>query len=72
MGNSADTPSRNDEYPYCLEHAKEDAKLFCGTCKELACIQCIMKSNKHYDHECTLAFVKHKEEVMSSMEPMEM
>ena len=74
MGDTTvNTPSRN-VVQCCFEHAEEELKLYCETCGELICYQCIMKSGKHHDHDYTsskIAFEKYKEEITSSLEPME-
>ena len=70
--NSADRPAR---LPYCLKHVKEEARLYCGMCNELVCLQCIMKGGSHHDHEYTLlneAFEKQEQEITSLLGPMDM
>ena len=72
-GTTVNTPSRN-VVQCCFEHAEEELKLYCETCGKLVCYQCIMKSGKHHDHDYTLfkiAIEKYKEEITSSLEPME-
>ena len=68
-----DTPPRN-VVRHCLEHPKEEIKLHCETCGELACYKCGLKGGRHHDHEYNeldIAFEKYKEEITSSLEPME-
>ena len=58
----------------CFKHAEEELKLYCETCGELICYQCIMKGSKHHDHDYALlpiAFEKYMKEITSSLEPME-
>ena len=72
-GTKIDTPSRNMA-EYCFEHAEEELKLYCETCGELVCLQCVIKGGKHHDHDYTLlkvAFEKYKNVILSSLEPME-
>ena len=72
-GTTVNSPSRN-EVQCCFEHAEEELKLYCETCGELVCYQCIMKGGKHHDHDYALlqiAFEKYKKEITSSLEPME-
>ena len=72
-GTTVNSPSRN-VVQCCFEHAEEELKLYCETCGELVCYQCIMKGSKHHDHDYALlqiAFEKYKEEITSSLEPME-
>ena len=59
---------------YCFDHVDEELKVYCETCGKLVCLQCIMKGCKHHDHDYALlkiAFTKYKEEIASSLEPME-
>ena len=58
----------------CFEHVEEEYKLYCKTCGELACYKCGLNNGKHHSHdyeELDQAFEKYKEEIMSSVEPME-
>ena len=58
----------------CFEHHEEELRLYCETCGELVCVQCITKDGKHHDHDCTVlkkAFEKYKEKIASFLEPME-
>ena len=68
-GTTVNSPSRN-EVQHCFEHAEEELKLYCETCRELVCYQCVIKGGKHHDHDYVL-FEKYKEEITSSLEPME-
>ena len=59
---------------FCFEHREEELRLYCETCGELVCVQCIVKDGRHHDHDCAVlkkAFDSYKEEIMSSLEPME-
>ena len=59
---------------FCFEHREEESRLYCETCGELVCVQCIMKNGRHHDHDCAVlkeAFDSYKEEIASSLEPME-
>ena len=59
---------------FCFVHPEEELILYCETCGELVCVQCIMKDGKHHDHDYALikkAFDSYKEEIASSLEPME-
>ena len=72
-GTKVATPPKNMA-EYCFEHAEEELKLYCETCGELVCLQCAIKGGKHHDHDHTLlkvAFEKYKNEIVSSLEPME-
>ena len=59
---------------FCFEHREEELRLYCETCGELVCVQCIMKDGRHHDHDCAVlkkAFDSYNSEIMSSLEPME-
>ena len=59
---------------HCFEHPEEELKLYCEPCGELVCYQCVIKGSKHHNHDYALlkeAFEKYKEEITSSLEPME-
>ena len=62
------------KFRYCFEHCGVELGLHCETCGELVCAQCVVKGGKHHDHDCAVferAFEKYKEEITSSLEPME-
>ena len=72
-GTTVNSPSKN-EVQCCFEHAEEELKLYCETCGKLVCYQCVIKGGKHHDHDYALlqiALEKYKEEITSSLEPME-
>ena len=72
-GTTINTPSRNVAF-HCSEHVEEEMKLYCETCGVLICLQCVLKTGKHHDHDCSplkKAFEKYKEEMTSFMEPLE-
>ena len=59
---------------HCFVHEDKELELYCETCGELICLKCVTKSGKHYSHdyeELNVAFEKYKEEITSSLEPME-
>ena len=59
---------------HCFVHEDKELELYCETCGELTCLKCVTKSGKHYSHdyeELNVAFGKYKEEITSSLEPME-
>ena len=66
-------PSR-EAVRYCFEHPNEELKLYCETCGELVCLKCAIKGGKHLTHEykeLDTAFQEYKEEITSSLEPIE-
>ena len=71
---TVDAPSTRDHTRHCFEHPEEELKLYCEPCGELVCLQCVIKGGKHHDHDYALikkAFEKYKDEISSSLEPME-
>ena len=59
---------------HCFVHEDKELDLYCETCGELICHKCALKGGKHHSHdyeELNVAFEKYKEEIMSSLEPME-
>ena len=59
---------------HCFVHEDKELELYCETCGELICYKCVIKSGKHHSHdyeELNIAFEKYKEEITSSLEPME-
>ena len=59
---------------HCFVHEGKELELYCETCGELICTRCALKGGKHHDHsyeELEEAFRKYKEEITSSLEPME-
>ena len=59
---------------HCFVHEDKELELYCETCGELICLKCVTKSGKHHSHdyeELNVAFEKYKEEIMSSLEPIE-
>ena len=59
---------------HCFVHEDKELELYCETCGELICLKCVTKSGKHHSHdyeELNVAFVKYREEIASSLEPME-
>ena len=59
---------------HCFVHEGNELELYCETCEELICLRCALKGGKHHDHgykELEQAFRKYKEDITSSLEPME-
>ena len=58
----------------CFVHEDKELELYCETCGELICYKCALKGGKHHSHdyeEINVAFLKYKEEITSSLTPME-
>ena len=74
VGEATTNVSQRTSPRHCFEHPEEELKLYCEPCGELVCYQCVIKGGKHHDHDYELlkkAFEKYKEEITSSLEPME-
>ena len=59
---------------HCFVHENKELELYCETCGELICYKCVTKSGKHHSQdyeELNIAYEKYKEEITSSLEPME-
>ena len=57
---------------YCSLHQDKELELYCETCEELICHNCIVK--KHRDHQYDLVtdtFQRQKGEIVASLEPVE-
>ena len=57
---------------YCSLHQGKELELYCETCEELICHNCIVK--KHRDHQYDLVtdtFQRQKGEIIASLEPIE-
>ena len=73
-GSVSTGPASMSTVPVCLEHHEEELKLYCETCAELVCLQCIMKYGKHHDHDWAVlkkAFERYRDEMASASEPMD-
>ena len=49
-GTPASAPSRSVSW-HCFQHPKMELELYCQTCGELVCYECVIKRGKHHDHE---------------------
>ena len=66
--------AKPDKVRHCLVHEGKALELYCETCGELICYKCVIKDGKHHDHdyeELDQAFERYKQEITSSLEPME-
>ena len=58
----------------CLEHEDKAIELYCRTCEELICLKCAIKGGRHHSHEydeINVAFERYREEILTSLKPME-
>lgn len=56
----------------CPEHGDKEMEIFCLSCQQLACVQCVYQH--HHDHEHNLVteiYNQHKTELMSSLKPVQ-
>ena len=64
-------PSKKQATP-CPKHPAKELDLYCETCEELICRDCIVKV--HRDHQYDLvgdAFPRHKDVIVASLQPVE-
>ena len=64
-------PSKKQAMP-CPKHPAKELDLYCETCEELICRDCIVKV--HRDHQYDLvgdAFPRHKDTIVASLQPVE-
>ena len=58
---------------HCFDHPEEELKLYCESCESWFATS-VVKGGKHHDHDYALlkrTFENYKEEIKSSLEPME-
>ena len=70
----ADCTSLPSKKIFCRRHIGKEMELFCETCEELICLECVVKSGKHFGHETELlknTFQKYKKDITTSMEAIE-
>ena len=66
-------PPQEEASTFCLEHVKQELKLYCETCGKLICFRCALKTGKHHNHNYTSieeAFETYKKEISSLLEPI--
>ena len=74
VGGTTDAAPPREAIQHCFKHPEEELKLYCETCGELVCLKCAIKGGKHCSHdykELDKAFQEYKQEITSSLEPME-
>ena len=58
---------------YCPKHPQKMLEIYCETCGELICNNCTIRLHRHQGHNydvITDTFPKHKEEIVSSLQPV--
>ena len=62
---------RKKDAPRCQKHPNKKLKIYCETCKELLCSECTIRLHKDHNYGLLAdVFPKHKEELVSSLEPL--
>ena len=59
---------------FCPFHERKELELFCETCGELVCHNCVFQGQAHSAHEYNLissSFESYKQNISSSLDPME-
>ena len=67
-------PSRKKTIANCFEHTDKERQLYCETCGDLICFECVTKWGKHQNHDyhaLNKAFEMYKGEITPSLEPLE-
>ena len=67
-------PSKKKTIINCFEHTDKERQLYCETCGDLICLECVTKWGKHQNHDyhaMNKAFEMYKGEITSSLEPLE-
>ena len=56
---------------YCPKHSENILKIYCETCGELICNDCTIRLHQGHNYDLvTDTFPKHKEEIVSSLQPV--
>ena len=56
----------------CSKHPTKELDLYCETCKEVICQYCVLKVHRNHQYDlATDAFLKQKEVLLSTFEPVE-
>jgi len=56
---------------YCPKHSENNIKIYCETCGELICNDCTIHLHQGHNYDLvTDTFPKHKEEIVSSLQPV--
>ena len=75
VGGTTNAAASREAVRHCFQHPEKELELYCETCGELVCLKCAIKGlGKHFGHNCkelNQAFREYKEEITSSLDPME-
>ena len=56
----------------CSKHTDKQLDLFCETCEEMICRDCIVRVHRNHQYDlATDAFPKHKDVIVASLQPVE-
>lgn len=56
---------------HCPKHPSEKLKIYCETCTELICSDCIVKLHKDHNYDLVVdIFSKHQEEIVAHVQPL--
>ena len=57
--------------PFCCKHSEKEADLYCETCEELICRDCIVRVHRDHQYDLvTESFVKHEKVIVDSLKPV--
>ena len=63
---------REDGLQQCSKHPDQLLDLFCETCEEMICKDCILQVHRNHQYDlATDAFPKHKDVIVASLQPVE-
>jgi len=51
MEKDRDSSKQADKLPYCRKHNNQPLALYCETCEELTCRDCVLADQQHTDHK---------------------
>ena len=56
---------------YCSKHTTKESDLYCETCEELICRDCIVRVHRDHQYDLTAdAFPRHKDTIVSHLQPV--
>ena len=62
---------RKKRVSYCPRHPKMELKIFCETCSEVICTNCIIKLHQGHNYDLVAKiFSKHKDEIVTCLQPV--
>ena len=68
---AADLVPPTKKVMYCTKHVQKKLKIYCETCGELICNDCTIRLHQGHNYDLvTDTFPKHKEEIVSSLQPV--